>query len=1001
MHFQIEMPLFDIIFLAMKVIINVIICPRLLTLLFCYLSILSVAQTPTDGLVAYYPFNGNANDESGNGHHGMVNGASLMDDRFGNENGAYEFNGLDNYIALDDVIGNIGTADYTISCWILISGMDEENTVFGKRDASSYGNFYQFGTGTGKIGYEINESSFTDYSFVEGETIFNQGEWYHIAIKREQLTTYIYVNGVAEKIETLPMVHDINNTAIAALGARFDNTDPIGFFQGLIDEVYFYNRSLTDEEIKQLGGFTYSDTQLAILEPFRGNPQSDIVYEFNRTNWYYLAYTKSADGSGAVFINGDEIGKLQWNNDAYNHAKLNIATHYFTSYDQFFSGSIDEIKVSNIAKNNAEIKQYFDSNLSFQEEASTLQIWKFDEGAGNEFYNIDNDLTGNLYGAPQWVDGKFGKAVDYDGIDDRGDVIFDLPENTFTYEMWVRFDGDLQETGQTIIQPYGLNNTQYTVKLYIPQDPIVQFSLPNAELLENESTLLPVSVQNFQNILTTQYTISWDPAVLQYQGVQDFGLRDLDAGDFFLFEPGKLTLSWNPADLQPESVDDNTTIFTLDFLAIGQGGQQTDILFSDDPTPKEVSDGNGNILEANYTNGIITIMDEVVLGGYIKTQKGEPLVGIEVELNGSMELNTTTDEFGWYSFSVQPNQEYHIAPLFDTDADDGISTLDIVIMHWHILGKKYMMSNYDLIACDVNGSKSLTTLDLAETRAVVLHSNEKFRDRNAVEFINNEYTGNGDIFEYKNYLDIIPTQSHLDLNYTAVKIGDAGQNWKANKNNGAREHLLDELDIIIEKGEIAGNKVNIPLKSTEFKNIIGLQFTMEWDPHVYEFERLLDHQLHFDANLNLVKDGQLTVVWSSKDLEGLTLDAKTILTVIEFSLIDESKDPEITITSGITPAFAYNSNLEAMMIKGNSITETNLFANNLIIYPNPAVSHITIMGIAPGEARYSILTPTGNLVLQGEAGNQQIHLENLAKGIYILQLTDSGNQVINQKFIKQ
>ena len=44
----------------------------------------------SDGLVAYYPFNGNANDESGNGNHGTVNGATLTEDRFDNADGAYD-----------------------------------------------------------------------------------------------------------------------------------------------------------------------------------------------------------------------------------------------------------------------------------------------------------------------------------------------------------------------------------------------------------------------------------------------------------------------------------------------------------------------------------------------------------------------------------------------------------------------------------------------------------------------------------------------------------------------------------------------------------------------------------------------------------------------------------------------------------------------------------------------------------------------------------------------
>ena len=62
------------------------------------------SYVPTDGLVAYYPFNGNANDESGNGNHGTVNGATLTSDRNGNENSSFSFNGES-----DDVRINLNT----------------------------------------------------------------------------------------------------------------------------------------------------------------------------------------------------------------------------------------------------------------------------------------------------------------------------------------------------------------------------------------------------------------------------------------------------------------------------------------------------------------------------------------------------------------------------------------------------------------------------------------------------------------------------------------------------------------------------------------------------------------------------------------------------------------------------------------------------------------------------------------------------------------------------
>jgi hypothetical protein len=54
-----------------------------------------------DGLLAYYPFNANANDESGNGNNGSVNGATLVTDRFNKINSAYTFDGIDDWIAIN------------------------------------------------------------------------------------------------------------------------------------------------------------------------------------------------------------------------------------------------------------------------------------------------------------------------------------------------------------------------------------------------------------------------------------------------------------------------------------------------------------------------------------------------------------------------------------------------------------------------------------------------------------------------------------------------------------------------------------------------------------------------------------------------------------------------------------------------------------------------------------------------------------------------------------
>ena len=91
-------------------------------LFFCAFSNLVKAQSipayvPSNGLVGWWPFNGNANDESGNGNNGTVNGATLTSDRNGSANSAYSFNGISNYIeCLSNSTLQVSNA-YSISLW--------------------------------------------------------------------------------------------------------------------------------------------------------------------------------------------------------------------------------------------------------------------------------------------------------------------------------------------------------------------------------------------------------------------------------------------------------------------------------------------------------------------------------------------------------------------------------------------------------------------------------------------------------------------------------------------------------------------------------------------------------------------------------------------------------------------------------------------------------------------------------------------------------------------
>lgn len=88
----------------------------------------TLTSIPTNGLIAEYLFNGNANDTSGQGNDGIVNGSTLTTDRNGNANSAYIFDGVDDYIEIADHSSLDGMDGLTISVWVNVVHVIKNNS---------------------------------------------------------------------------------------------------------------------------------------------------------------------------------------------------------------------------------------------------------------------------------------------------------------------------------------------------------------------------------------------------------------------------------------------------------------------------------------------------------------------------------------------------------------------------------------------------------------------------------------------------------------------------------------------------------------------------------------------------------------------------------------------------------------------------------------------------------------------------------------------------------
>ena len=199
----------------------------------------------TNGLLAYYPFNGNANDASGNGYNGNVNGATLTTDRFGRANSAYSFNGIDNNIVLANTSGLNMFSGFSIVAWVNFTDNSGGHSIVSKHD-----NYYQNSFCLAASGNQAALSTNDDAYLVASNETYNDGNWHMVVGMFYDNFSTIYVDGNFKA--TAKVAYNIGNTQNIKIGSD----SRISFYNGLIDDVRIYDHPLNYCEIQELYNYT-------------------------------------------------------------------------------------------------------------------------------------------------------------------------------------------------------------------------------------------------------------------------------------------------------------------------------------------------------------------------------------------------------------------------------------------------------------------------------------------------------------------------------------------------------------------------------------------------------------------------------------------------------------------------------------------------------------------------------------------------------------------------
>jgi len=307
----------------------------------CFLAsaqICSKSELPAsiqNGLIAFYPFCGNANDVSGNGFNGTVNGATLTTNRFGTPNSAYAFNGNNGHITVN---GNARfvSPQMTISTWVLFNQMSPQGLqylVLGNSTNTAWSCTYRAPANSNNLrrnqGCGLRDH---DYSFN-----YLPNTWYHVVYVITDNAIVSYVNGVF--ISSQPSIPFQSGCSSYILNIGLDAFSVPEYLNGKMDDIAIWDRALTSCEVSQMYNYNISVPTIASVpnQTVNAGSQTAVVnFQQSSSNSGYqwmTANNVSAGSATGVGQNGITFNVTQTGGGMASNPGMYLGSRFPAAYN--------------------------------------------------------------------------------------------------------------------------------------------------------------------------------------------------------------------------------------------------------------------------------------------------------------------------------------------------------------------------------------------------------------------------------------------------------------------------------------------------------------------------------------------------------------------------------------------------------------------------------------------------------------------------------------------
>lgn len=409
-------------------------------------------------------------------------------------------------------------------------------------------------------------------------------------------------------------------------------------------------------------------------------------------------------------------------------------------------------------------------------------------------------------------------------------------------------------------------------------------------------------VDNFSNIISVQYSVNWDPAVLKFRTIKNFNpnVPGLTSSVFGtpqnLVDAGKFTLTWFESSVTPITIADGSLFFTVEFEVLGDPCDHSPVAITNDPLEIEVSEPNEVLV------GLISNDGEVTVPG---TGCAQDLEVIGNSVSGSCGSNVCVQ------FTVQNFNDVGVME-FSMVFNNSVLQFDKVQSFAPLLG--FGSGNVNLAGPDslkvvwFNGNVENQSLPDG-TVLFEICFNIVGAGSSTVTFGNSPVT----------FSDVSDNQYAVDITPATVTGQCAVQGFA---------FIADT--VCTQPNEV----VCMDIKVNDFDDIVAFQFSMNWDSTKFAFDHVgcfgvpgLDASgfgVPGDAG---VKNGQILVSWLDLSLQGVTLpDYSTIFCLCLRAIGPVNTNSPVTFSSNPLPIEVVNTSdsvLVYSLLQGQAQIKTN------------------------------------------------------------------------------